>query len=208
MCMQNIYQMGFFWTTCRATCDKHRDPSGSYHRKEHCQLQTPALHARLLVRLVVLRLLPMTHSPAYMKKWMISWFPHQNTSFVLDASSTILFSCCCCCWCCNYLTPSLNLHYITNTGIHHLRDREIATTDEKFVKWTQWIFLQLFKKGLATQSEVTPPSLSRSVELSNASQSTWFFEDDPETQFIRQVSVNWCPALGTVLANEEVREKW
>eukprot|EP00466_Bigelowiella_natans_P003765 jgi/Bigna1/57435/fgenesh1_pm.14_\ len=56
-------------------------------------------------------------------------------------------------------------------GFSYDWDREIATTDEKFVKWTQWIFLQLFKKGLATQSEV---------------------------------SVNWCPALGTVLANEEV----
>lgn len=40
-----------------------------------------------------------------------------------------------------------------------------------FVRWTQWIFLQLFKKGLAYQAEVP---------------------------------VNWCPALGTVLANEEV----
>ncbi|CAM9603311.1 unnamed protein product [Heterosigma akashiwo] len=49
-------------------------------------------------------------------------------------------------------------------------DREVATTDLDYVKWTQWIFLQLFKKGLATQSEVL---------------------------------VNWCPALGTVLANEE-----
>ena len=49
--------------------------------------------------------------------------------------------------------------------------REIATTDVDYVKWTQWIFLQLYKRGLAEQSEV---------------------------------SVNWCPALGTVLANEEV----
>jgi leucyl-tRNA synthetase len=49
--------------------------------------------------------------------------------------------------------------------------REIATTDTAYVKWTQWIFLQLYKKGLAAQSEV---------------------------------SVNWCPALGTVLANEEI----
>lgn len=49
--------------------------------------------------------------------------------------------------------------------------RELATTDEDFVRWTQWIFLQLYKEGLAVQSEVL---------------------------------VNWCPALGTVLANEEV----
>jgi len=56
-------------------------------------------------------------------------------------------------------------------GFSYDWDKEIATTDVEYVKWTQWIFLQLFKKGLATQSEV---------------------------------SVNWCAALGTVLANEEV----
>jgi leucyl-tRNA synthetase len=56
-------------------------------------------------------------------------------------------------------------------GFSYDWDREIATTDINYVKWTQWIFLQLYKKGLAQQSSV---------------------------------SVNWCPALGTVLANEEV----
>lgn len=56
-------------------------------------------------------------------------------------------------------------------GFSYDWNREVATTDVDYVKWTQWIFLQLFKKGLAQQSSV---------------------------------SVNWCPALGTVLANEEV----
>jgi len=50
-------------------------------------------------------------------------------------------------------------------------DREVATTDDEYFKWTQWIFLQLFQAGLAKQSDVL---------------------------------VNWCAALGTVLANEEV----
>ncbi|HEY1697391.1 MAG TPA: leucine--tRNA ligase [Polyangiaceae bacterium] len=49
--------------------------------------------------------------------------------------------------------------------------REVDTTDPAYVKWTQWIFLELFARGLAYQAEV---------------------------------AVNWCPALGTVLANEEV----
>lgn len=56
-------------------------------------------------------------------------------------------------------------------GFSYDWDREMATTDVEYVKWTQWIFLQLYKAGLAAQSEV---------------------------------AVNWCPALGTVLANEEI----
>jgi len=56
-------------------------------------------------------------------------------------------------------------------GFSYDWNREVDTTDPAYVRWTQWIFLQLFHKGLAFQDEV---------------------------------SVNWCPALGTVLANEEV----
>ncbi|WP_026703014.1 leucine--tRNA ligase [Salibacterium aidingense] len=56
-------------------------------------------------------------------------------------------------------------------GFSYDWDREINTTDPKYYKWTQWIFIQLYKKGLA---------------------------------YIDEVAVNWCPALGTVLANEEV----
>ncbi len=56
-------------------------------------------------------------------------------------------------------------------GLSYDWDREVDTTDPTYVKWTQWIFLQLFKRGLAYQSEKP---------------------------------VNWCAALGTVLANEEV----
>lgn len=56
-------------------------------------------------------------------------------------------------------------------GFSYDWDREIKTTDPNYYKWTQWIFLQLYKKGLAYQAEVP---------------------------------VNWCPELGTVLANEEV----
>ncbi len=56
-------------------------------------------------------------------------------------------------------------------GFSYDWSREVNTTDPGYVRWTQWIFLQLFNKGLAYQDEKT---------------------------------VNWCPALGTVLANEEV----
>jgi len=61
---------------------------------------------------------------------------------------------------------------LKSLGFSYDWSREVDTTDPGYVKWTQWIFLQLFKKGLA-------------------------YQDD-------KVTVNWCPALGTVLANEEV----
>lgn len=56
-------------------------------------------------------------------------------------------------------------------GFSYDWDREVDTTNPDYFKWTQWIFLQLYNKGLA---------------------------------YIDEAPVNWCPALGTVLANEEV----
>lgn len=60
---------------------------------------------------------------------------------------------------------------IQSLGFSYDWDREISTTDPNYYKWTQWIFLQLYKKGLA---------------------------------YVDEIPVNWCPELGTVLANEEV----
>jgi leucyl-tRNA synthetase len=60
---------------------------------------------------------------------------------------------------------------LQSLGFSYDWSRQVDTTDAKYVRWTQWIFLQLFQKGLAFQSDVP---------------------------------VNWCPALGTVRANEEV----
>ena len=62
---------------------------------------------------------------------------------------------------------------IKSLGLSYDWTREINTTDTDYVRWTQWIFLQLFHKGLAYESEM---------------------------------AVNWCPALGAVLANEEVKD--
>ena len=60
---------------------------------------------------------------------------------------------------------------MNDLGFSYDWDREVNTTDPSYYKWTQWIFIQLYKKGLA---------------------------------YVDEVDVNWCPALGTVLANEEV----
>jgi leucyl-tRNA synthetase len=56
-------------------------------------------------------------------------------------------------------------------GLSYDWSREVNTTDPGYYRWTQWIFLKLFERGLA---------------------------------YVADVPVNWCPALGTVLANEEI----
>jgi leucyl-tRNA synthetase len=56
-------------------------------------------------------------------------------------------------------------------GLSYDWEREISTIDPEYYRWTQWIFLKLFERGLA---------------------------------YVAEVPVNWCPALGTVLANEEI----
>ena len=56
-------------------------------------------------------------------------------------------------------------------GLSYDWERELSTIDPAYYRWTQWIFLKLFERGLA---------------------------------YVAEVPVNWCPALGTVLANEEI----
>lgn len=60
---------------------------------------------------------------------------------------------------------------IKSLGLSYDWDREIATCDAEYYKWTQWIFTKLYERGLA---------------------------------YVDEIPVNWCPMLGTVLANEEV----
>ncbi|MEL7431115.1 MAG: leucine--tRNA ligase [Chlamydiota bacterium] len=58
-------------------------------------------------------------------------------------------------------------------GFSYDWDREVTTSEEKYYKWTQWIFTKLYEKGLAYEAEIP---------------------------------VNFCPAMGTVLANEEIED--
>jgi leucyl-tRNA synthetase len=72
--------------------------------------------------------------------------------------------------------------------------REINTTDPAYFKWTQWIFLQLYHAWFNPETRRAEPIST--YEGSDA--------DSVRLAYVAEVPVNWCPELGTVLANEEV----
>ncbi|MFL6500841.1 MAG: leucine--tRNA ligase [Candidatus Udaeobacter sp.] len=79
-------------------------------------------------------------------------------------------------------------------GFSYDWQREINTTDPKYYKWTQWIFLQIYNSWFN-------PETSRAEPIST------YRGTNPDTvrlAYVADVPVNWCPELGTVLANEEV----
>ena len=103
-------------------------------------------------------------------------------------------------------------------GLGHDLRRSVATTDLDYYRWTQWIFLQLFNSWYDTKenrarpiSELTPLLNSGSIPLKDGvSWSSLNQTEKKETvngfrlAYLSEAPVNWCPALGTVLANEEV----
>jgi leucyl-tRNA synthetase len=78
-------------------------------------------------------------------------------------------------------------------------DREVNTTDPNYFKWTQWIFLKLYHSYFDVTTQKAKP-------ISELEQKGWSREqiDSVRLAFVSEAPVNWCPALGTVLANEEV----
>ena len=80
-------------------------------------------------------------------------------------------------------------------------DREVNTTDPKYVRWTQWIFLQLYNSYFCDEDQKAKPVAE--LEAKGWSQDRI---DDVRLAFIHEAPVNWSPSMGTVLANEEVQE--
>src|SRR3954447_10538496 len=106
-------------------------------------------------------------------------------------------------------------------GLGHDPRRGVATTDVEFYRWTQWIFLQIYNAWYDEEQERARPieELVADLdagrrELPNADK-PWAEMSERERSraidgvrlaYLDEVVVNWCPALGTVLANEEVTQ--
>ena len=79
-------------------------------------------------------------------------------------------------------------------GFSYDWQREINTTDPRYYKWTQWIFLQIYNSWFNPETNRAEPiSTYRGTD-----------PDSVRLAYVADVPVNWCPELGTVLANEEV----
>ena len=92
-------------------------------------------------------------------------------------------------------------------GLGYDWDREINTTDPKYYKWTQWMFLLIYnswfdeklQKARPIKDLPIPENLKSEKEINK-------YIDSKRLAYIDMIPVNWCEELGTVLANEEVEE--
>mgnify|MGYP000073692930 CR=1 FL=1 len=93
---------------------------------------------------------------------------------------------------------------IQSLGFSYDWDREVNTTDVNYVKWTQWIFLKFFNSWFDDEQQKARPIEELPIPdgLSDAEREQYI--NNHRLAYEHEAPVNWCPALGTVLANEEV----
>jgi leucyl-tRNA synthetase len=119
---------------------------------------------------------------------------------------------------------------LDNLGFSFDWEREVRTSDASYYKFTQWIFIQLFNSWYSIKtnkaeaiellikeftSNGNTTTVAASAEVKNFSAQEWANMTEKEQQlmllnyrlaFLSETMVNWCPALGSVLANEEVKD--
>lgn len=103
-------------------------------------------------------------------------------------------------------------------GLAHDPRRSISTTDEAYYRWTQWIFLQIYNAWYDTDARRARPIAELEAQFASGERITptgvvWAdlapaerraVLDDHRLAYLSEAPVNWCPGLGTILANEEV----
>ncbi|SDS74255.1 leucine--tRNA ligase [Corynebacterium timonense] len=103
-------------------------------------------------------------------------------------------------------------------GLGHDRRRSVATTDPEFYRWTQWIFLQIYNAWFDEEQQRARPIEDLVRELMTgertckdgrafrdlSTEEKYAAIDEFRLVYLSESMVNWCPGLGTVLANEEV----
>ncbi len=93
---------------------------------------------------------------------------------------------------------------IQSLGFSYDWDREVNTTDPAYYKWTQWIFVKLFNSYFDADSQKALPIDQLKIPADLTAEQKRTFIDNNRLAYEAEVAVNWCPELGTVLANEEV----
>ncbi|MHC4867053.1 MAG: leucine--tRNA ligase, partial [Planctomycetota bacterium] len=93
---------------------------------------------------------------------------------------------------------------IQSLGFSYDWDREVNTTDPEYYRWTQWIFVKLFNSYFDEREQKAKPIEQLPIPEGLDERERQEYVDDHRLAYEDEVAVNWCPALGTVLANEEV----
>ncbi len=96
---------------------------------------------------------------------------------------------------------------IKSLGFSYDWDREVDTTDPNYFKWTQWIFLTIYETWYDAEAKKGRPIVELPIPddvRDRGPAEVQKYQDAHRLAYQAEVPVNWCPALGTVLANEEV----